>query len=58
MMDPDEMDLASEELVRRGYSRDLADDIASRLDTIELSPDGKWVIRDDDNKIIATIDPV
>ncbi len=58
MMDPEEMDLAADELVRRGYSQDLADDIASRLDTIEVAPDGKWVIRDDDENIIAVIDPV
>jgi len=45
-------------LVRHGYSPELADDIASRLDTIGIAPEGKWVIHDDDGRIIAVIDPL
>ncbi len=58
MMEPNETHEVYLELIRRGFSPEMAVQIAASVDIVEENAEGKWVIRDDEDKIIAIIDPI
>ncbi len=58
MMTAQQQDARAAKLVRRGFSQEMAGRISATLDTVERNGKGKWIIRDEQGKVIAVIDPV
>jgi hypothetical protein len=58
-MNPDGPEELIRALMQRGYTRDKAEEYAFAVaDTPELDPHGRWVIRDDQGRVIDAIEPL
>lgn len=59
MMTQDDFFRLVDGIMAQGYPEEVACDFAARLgDVIEEDPDGKLVVRGDDGRVLAKLDPL
>jgi len=58
MMTPEQLDKRVETLIQRGFKPEEAGRIAGLIGDCLEEEDGKWVVRDENDNIIAQVDPL